>query len=109
MIVINSGGLTELSKATRDQSYITIAKQIADAAIANLTDSNGILHDPCEPDCGADGLSFFLHWRKIVLMLLASGSQFKGVFARNLQILQLASPESRYKLVTELQEARAHE
>ncbi|KAK1072691.1 hypothetical protein LTR33_010180 [Friedmanniomyces endolithicus] len=71
------GGLTELSKATRDNSYITTAKQIADAAIANLT-VNGILHDVCEPDCGADG------------------SQFKGVFARNLQILQQASPETRY-------------
>ena len=72
------GGLTELGRVTRDSSYITTAKQIADAAIANLTDSNGILHDPCEPDCGADG------------------SQFKGVFARNLQILQKVSPESRY-------------
>ncbi|KAK0261877.1 hypothetical protein LTS09_003970 [Friedmanniomyces endolithicus] len=71
------GGLTELSKATRDGSYITTAKQIADAAIANLT-VNGILHDVCEPNCGADG------------------SQFKGVFARNLQILQQASPEPRY-------------
>ncbi|KAK5691818.1 hypothetical protein LTR17_025529 [Elasticomyces elasticus] len=71
------GGLTELSKATHDNSYVTTAKQIADAAIANLT-VNGILHDPCEPDCGADG------------------SQFKGVFARNLQILQQASPETRY-------------
>ena len=73
------GGLTELSKATNDQSYITTAKQIADAAIANLTDSNGILHDVCEPDCGPDG------------------SQFKGVFTRNLQILQQASPEVRYE------------
>ncbi|KAK3677486.1 hypothetical protein LTR78_002336 [Recurvomyces mirabilis] len=72
------GGLSELSRATNDQSYITIAKQIADAAITNLTDSNGILHDVCEPNCGADG------------------SQFKGVFARNLQILQKASPEGRY-------------
>ena len=45
-------GLTELSRATRDQTYIATAKQIADAAIANLTDANGILHDPCEPDCG---------------------------------------------------------
>lgn len=73
------GGLTELSRATKDNSYINTAKQIADAAIVNLTDANGILHDPCEPDCGADG------------------SQFKGVFARNLQILQKASPEARYK------------
>ncbi|KAK3715694.1 hypothetical protein LTR37_006919 [Vermiconidia calcicola] len=72
------GGLTELSLATQDMSYIDIAKRIADAAIGNLTDSNGILHDVCEPDCGADG------------------SQFKGVFARNLRILHQASPEARY-------------
>ena len=73
------GGLTELSRATGDRSYIKTAKLIADAAIKNLTDSDGILHDPCEPDCGADG------------------PQFKGVFARNLQILQQASPTPRYK------------
>ncbi len=72
------GGLTELSRATGDDSYVVKGKLIADAAIQNLTDSNGILHDPCEPDCGADG------------------SQFKGVFARNLQILQQYSPEPRY-------------
>lgn len=72
------GGLTELNRATNDESYITTAKLIADAAIESLTDSNGILHDPCEPNCGADG------------------SQFKGVFARNLQILHQASPEDRY-------------
>ncbi|KAI6790520.1 glycoside hydrolase family 76 protein [Hortaea werneckii] len=71
------GGLTELSRATGDDSYITKAKEIADAAIAVLT-QDGILHDPCEPDCGGDG------------------SQFKGIFARNLQILQKASPEERY-------------
>ncbi|RMZ04573.1 hypothetical protein D0860_06317 [Hortaea werneckii] len=64
------GGLAELSRATGDDSYITRAKEIADAAIAALTE-DGILHDPCEPDCG-------------------------GVFARNLQILQKASPEDRY-------------
>ena len=69
----------ELSRATKDRSYLTMAQQIADAAIEALTDANGILHDPCEPDCGADG------------------SQFKGVFARNVQILQKACPEARYK------------
>lgn len=72
------GGLVELNRAAPNPSYITTAKQIADATIANLTDSNGILHDVCEPDCGADG------------------SQFKGIFSRNLQILQKASPEARY-------------
>jgi len=73
------GGLVELSRASKDKSYIATAQQIADAAIEALTDANGILHDPCEPDCGADG------------------SQFKGIFARNLQILQQARPETRYK------------
>lgn len=72
------GGLAELSRATGDESYIATAKLIADAAIANLTDAEGILHDVCEPDCGGDG------------------AQFKGVFARNLRILQEASPEERY-------------
>ncbi|TKA27766.1 hypothetical protein B0A50_04867 [Salinomyces thailandicus] len=67
------GGLSELTRATKDNSYTVTAKQIADAAIAALTDANGVLHDPCEPDCGAD-----------------------GVFARNLEILQKASPEARY-------------
>ncbi|KAK3712636.1 hypothetical protein LTR37_009079 [Vermiconidia calcicola] len=77
------GGLTELSRSTQDKSYIKVAKRIADAAIGNLTDSNGILHDVCEPDCGADG------------------SQFKGVFARNLRILHQASPEARYATLLE--------
>lgn len=72
------GALSELYKATKDTSYTTTAKKIADAGISKLTDSNGILHDPCEPDCGGDG------------------SQFKGIFARNLQILQQTSPEQRY-------------
>ena len=49
------GALSQLARATNDDSYITTAKTIADAAIANLTDANGVLHDPCEPNCGADG------------------------------------------------------
>ena len=72
------GALSELSRATKDDNYTTIAKRIADAGIAKLSNSNGILHEPCEPNCGADG------------------SQFKGVFARNLRILQQSSPEKRY-------------
>ncbi|CAK4014299.1 glycoside hydrolase family 76 [Lecanosticta acicola] len=75
------GGLAELTRATGDTSYVTAAQQIADAGIAKLaTPNGGILQDPCEPStsCGADG------------------SQFKGVFTRNLQILQKQSPQSRY-------------
>jgi hypothetical protein len=73
------GGLVELNKAAPNTSYITIAQAIATAAIAKLTDANGILHDPCEPNCGADG------------------SQFKGIFVRNLQVLQQAAPLPEYQ------------
>jgi predicted alpha-1,6-mannanase (GH76 family) len=72
------GALVELNKAAPNSSYITTAKSIATAAIKALSGSNSILHDPCEPNCGADG------------------SQFKGIFMRNLQILQAASPENSY-------------
>jgi predicted alpha-1,6-mannanase (GH76 family) len=74
------GGLVELSKATHDGSYIQTAKNIADAAIATLA-PGGILTEPCESDNGCGG----------------DGSQFKGVFMRNLVILQNASPQDRYK------------
>jgi predicted alpha-1,6-mannanase (GH76 family) len=73
------GGLVELNKAAPNQSYISEAQAIANAAIASLTDTNGVLHDPCEPNCGADG------------------SQFKGIFMRNVQVLQEAAPSSRYR------------
>jgi predicted alpha-1,6-mannanase (GH76 family) len=71
------GGLVELSKSTGDTSYLDTAHKIADAAMAALAPT-GILADPCEPDCGADG------------------GQFKGVFARNLHTLHNASPQTRY-------------
>lgn len=71
------GALVELNKASPDSSYISEAKSIASAAISNLA-VNGILHESCEPDCGGDG------------------SQFKGVFMRNLGILNTASPETQY-------------
>jgi hypothetical protein len=72
------GALVELNKASPNTTYISTAKSIATAAIKDLSDSNGVLHDPCEPNCGADG------------------SQFKGIFMRNLQILQAASPDNGY-------------
>ncbi|KAE9377390.1 glycoside hydrolase family 76 protein [Stipitochalara longipes BDJ] len=72
------GALVELNKASPNSSYISTAHSIANAAIKALSDSNGVLHDPCEPNCGADG------------------SQFKGIFMRNLQLLQSASPKNSY-------------
>ncbi|KAF1356123.1 glycoside hydrolase family 76 protein [Delphinella strobiligena] len=72
------GGLVELAKATNDISYLETANNIANAGITSLSDSAGILHDACEPNCGGDG------------------SQFKGIFMRNLQYLQQASPSDAY-------------
>lgn len=62
------GGLTELTWASGDPTYTTLAVNIANATITLLTDSNGILTDACG-ECPGDG------------------GQFKGVFARNLQFM----------------------
>ncbi|KAI0840776.1 glycoside hydrolase family 76 protein [Hypoxylon sp. FL0890] len=72
------GGLVELSKATGDKSLLTEAQTIAMAAITNLS-KDGILYEGCEPNCGSDG------------------SQFKGIFMRNLHYLQEASPMDAIK------------
>lgn len=72
------GGLAEWSKAGHAEA-IGEAKRIADAALTHLTDKDGVLHDPCEPKCGADGI------------------QFKGIFMRNLRVLEEAAPEERYR------------
>ena len=71
------GGLVELNKAAPNQSYLEWAETIAKAAIANLT-VDLILHEPCEPDCAPDG------------------TQFKGIFIRNLQLLQSVAPQDEY-------------
>jgi predicted alpha-1,6-mannanase (GH76 family) len=75
------GGLAELYKNTHDRSLLLQANAIAEAIIGSttLTDVHGILHDPCEPDCGGDG------------------TQFKGIFVRNLALLYEVAPASRYK------------
>jgi predicted alpha-1,6-mannanase (GH76 family) len=73
------GGLAELSSATHDPNTRQAAKRIATAAINELVDTNGILHDPCEPKCGADGV------------------QFKGIFARNLVVLDESHPLKAYE------------
>lgn len=72
------GGLAEWSKLPGNTAALDDAKKIADAALTHLTDSDGILHDPCEPKCGADGI------------------QFKGVLVRNLSVLNAVSPAARY-------------
>jgi predicted alpha-1,6-mannanase (GH76 family) len=71
-------GLVELYRKTADPSAPATAQQIASSAITHLT-VNGILHDPCEPNCGADGV------------------QFKGIFVRNLMALDEAFPHPQYE------------
>ncbi len=72
------GGLTELSRVQGSSVVLTQAKAIADAAINSLTDRNGVLHEVCESDCGADGV------------------QFKGILLRNLTSLQQATQQESY-------------
>ncbi len=66
------GGLSELSHFSHHREALRDAKHTADAAIRTLSDAQGILHEPCEPACGADG------------------SQLKGIFVRNLAVLNQA-------------------
>ncbi|HEY8078608.1 MAG TPA: glycoside hydrolase family 76 protein [Labilithrix sp.] len=71
------GGLVELAKATGDKSVLTTARAIANATMDKLVDELGVLHEPCEPSCGGDG------------------SQFKGIFMRNLGELTAAAPDPK--------------
>jgi predicted alpha-1,6-mannanase (GH76 family) len=74
------GGLTVLSKQSGDPKLLQTAQSIALSAISRLTDLDGILHDLCEPArCGNDAPTF------------------KGVFARNLAVLNSAAPVPGYR------------
>ncbi|KAJ5612955.1 CAZyme family GH76 [Penicillium lagena] len=76
------GGLVELNKAAPNSSYLNSANSIATAAIKTLADSNMVIHEECEPsDCEPNG------------------TQFKGIFIRNLNMLQSVTPNSLYKQV----------
>ncbi|KAF2863529.1 glycoside hydrolase family 76 protein, partial [Piedraia hortae CBS 480.64] len=73
------GGLVELAKATGDTTYLDHAQEIATAAVSALTDGVGVLVEACEPDsCGGDG------------------SQFKGIFVRNVGVLEAVQGEGRF-------------
>jgi predicted alpha-1,6-mannanase (GH76 family) len=73
------GGLSVLAKQTGDSKPLESAQAIASAAISQLADKDGILHDPCEPArCGNDA------------------PQFKGIFVRNLAVLNAAAPDPRF-------------
>ena len=76
-------GLLDYSKLTHDPNALTIANRIAFAVADHLVDANGVLHDPCEPNCGEDGI------------------QFKGILIRNLATLLQGAPSSRLQELVE--------
>jgi predicted alpha-1,6-mannanase (GH76 family) len=77
------GGLTELALATGDGSLLDEANAIARATITRMASSNGVL---VEAPCGGD----------ICV-------QFKGVFMRNLALLNQRAPAPEYRTYMRLQ------
>jgi predicted alpha-1,6-mannanase (GH76 family) len=77
------GALAELYRATDDSSYLDAAEAIANAVTtpgSTMLDSNGVLVDGCDRDhnCTGDAL------------------QFKGIFTRNLRMLQSVRPSTQW-------------
>ncbi|WP_058186547.1 glycoside hydrolase family 76 protein [Terracidiphilus gabretensis] len=75
------GGLTALYQATNDQTYLTEARRIANAAISTLVSSNGILTEPCGSPCPSQN---------------PDQTQFKGIFVRNLDALYQVTGDQTY-------------
>ena len=73
------GALIELNRAEPNPTLLPLASSIAAAAIAHLTDAHGILHEPNDAHTGADV------------------PQFKGIFVRNLMLLNAAAPQPLYR------------
>jgi len=73
------GALVELNKAAPDPSLPQTAAAIALAAIEHLTDSQGVLHESSPAHTGGDV------------------PQFKGIFSRNLMLLNNSFPNPRYQ------------
>ena len=71
------GALAEWSGYEGNSAVLDDARRIADAALTHLGDREGVLHDVCEPKCGADAI------------------QFKGIFMRNLRALDAVAPDPR--------------
>ena len=78
------GALAELYRTSHNPVLLSNARRITAAALSApiLIDAQGILHDPCEPNCGADG------------------TQFKGIFVRNLRSLEEIAPLPLYEKFT---------
>jgi len=73
------GGLVELDKASPDPELERLAASIALSAIEHLTDHKGILRETSDVHSGGDV------------------PQFKGIFVRNLMILDNVSPDHRFE------------
>ena len=73
------GALVELNRAAPDAGLIQTAHEIALAAISHLADEHGILRENGNAHTGGDV------------------PQFKGIFVRNLMILDLASSDRRFE------------
>ena len=73
------GALLELRNTTGNERLVEIANNIAGAAIHRLADNAGVLHEPCEPNCGKDG------------------REFKGIFVKNLSELYSETLRAEYR------------
>lgn len=73
------GALTEWARTGGGADVLTQARQIADAAVAHFSDKQGVIHEPCEPKCSADGV------------------QFKGILMRNLRALNAEASEPQFQ------------
>jgi predicted alpha-1,6-mannanase (GH76 family) len=73
------GALVELNRADPHAEYKKTAKAIARAAMAHLTDAQGVLHELNNAHGGGDV------------------PQFKGIFVRNLMLLNNRFPDRHYK------------
>src|ERR1700712_5505981 len=75
------GGLVELAQATGDDSYLTRARELADASTtSDRLNVDGVLTEPCEQS-GCD----------------INGPSFKGIFVRNLGQLDRALTDHPYR------------
>ena len=73
------GALAELNRATGDPGLLQAARTLADASTtAPGLHRDGVLTEPCEPECGPDGPSF------------------KGAYVRGLDALDEALPDHPY-------------
>lgn len=85
-------GLVELYKATGDAGVLATARTLADASTTNTTlNPAGILREPCENgDCGGDGTSF------------------KGVYVRDLRVLNAQLSDHPYSAYLSRQVSSAY-